>query len=192
MLKEQGGKKYRGGTSTTNAKMIALFNRHGCQESGRFEDWVWRAEPEGKDRLFQIEEALQRRPITRPIPKQEILVFLHEIEEGTVTLVPQHEPQDVYAGNVLYVASNGWKIVVYNDCNEWDYIDSIETPDGREIDYDWIFKDQELDSYQPSEDLWWTRYRMPGYCKFRCTKCGEYIKPKTDSYLCAQCAAADR
>ncbi len=38
-------------------------------------------------------------------------------------------------GNVRYIASNGWRIVVYNDADEWDYIDSIVTSDGRIFDY---------------------------------------------------------
>jgi hypothetical protein len=46
MLKAQGGKTYQGGTSTSNARMISLFQRHGCKELERYEDWVWRAAPQ--------------------------------------------------------------------------------------------------------------------------------------------------
>lgn len=123
------------------------------------------------------------------ITKQEILDFLHQIEEGVVTLKATHEPQDVYAGNVQYVASNGWKIVVFNDCNEWDYIDFIETPDGRQIDYETLSEDPELDAYEPPADVAWTRYGIPGYVKCRCTKCGVEISGKTaQGYLCSTCA----
>lgn len=41
-----------------------------------------------------------------------------------------------YCGNVGFVTSDGWKVVVFNDCDEFDYIDSVESPDGRTISYD--------------------------------------------------------
>jgi len=66
----------------------------------------------------------------------ELSQFLKAVEDGSVSLTPEQEPQDVYAGNVGYIASNGWRIVVYNDANEWDYIDSITTSDGRAFDCD--------------------------------------------------------
>lgn len=53
------------------------------------------------------------------LSEQEIWQFLQEIEAGTITLVPATEPQAVYAGNVVYQASNGWEIWVFNDCNAW-------------------------------------------------------------------------
>lgn len=35
MLRDQGGKLYHGGTSTANAGMLRLFEKHGCVESDR-------------------------------------------------------------------------------------------------------------------------------------------------------------
>jgi hypothetical protein len=57
----------------------------------------------------------------------ELRKFLKAVEDGSVSLIPEQEPQDVYAGNVSYLGSNGWRILVFNDANEWDYIDSITT-----------------------------------------------------------------
>jgi hypothetical protein len=37
---------------------------------------------------------------------------------------------DVYAGDVTFVAPSGHVVVVFNDCDDWDYIDRIEAPDG--------------------------------------------------------------
>ena len=124
--------------------------------------------------------------------EQELAAFLKAIEDGSVFLRPEHQPQDVYAGNVGYVASNGWRIVVYNDANEWDYIGSITTVDGR------IFSDHELDQipavaeYQPSEEIAWSKYGIPGHCVFRCTECGTRIKKErgktiTSPFLCNAC-----
>jgi len=42
----------------------------------------------------------------------ELSQFLRSIEDGSVSLTPEQDPQDVYAANVGYSASNGWRIVV--------------------------------------------------------------------------------
>lgn len=50
------------------------------------------------------------------ISEIEIMTVLHAIESGTITLTPEIDPQMVWAGDVTYCASNGWKITVFNDC----------------------------------------------------------------------------
>lgn len=40
-----------------------------------------------------------------------------------------------YCNNFTYTLPNGWRVTVFNDCDEWDYLDSIEAPDGRRWDY---------------------------------------------------------
>jgi hypothetical protein len=122
----------------------------------------------------------------------ELSQFLKAVEEGSVSITPEQEPQDVYAGNVTYIASNGWRIVVYNDANEWDYIDSITTPDGRVFDCDALDEMPAVDTYKPSGESAWTRYGIPGYCRFRCKACGTRLtKPKSTSmrppFLCLVC-----
>ena len=122
------------------------------------------------------------------ISEEEVLRFLSNIEEGTVTLHPVHEPQEIFAGNVCYKASNGWQIVIFNDANEWDYIDFIETSDGRTIDYDDLEHMPDVDKYSPSDEIAWLRYGIPGYCIFRCKRCGKELKrPKDNSFLCDKC-----
>lgn len=44
MLKEQGGREYHGGTSTSNAAMLRLFRRHGCAEAYRMLEFEWSAD----------------------------------------------------------------------------------------------------------------------------------------------------
>ena len=53
---------------------------------------------------------------------------------GEATAHADPSPDDVYAGDVEFKLSNGWTVVVFNDCDEWDYIDHIVAPDGRTID----------------------------------------------------------
>lgn len=125
------------------------------------------------------------------VSEAEVLIFLRLIESGEVTVTPLHEPQDVYAANVDYTASNGWTLTIFNDCNEWDYIDHLRTADGRECDFEEIFAHMRAaDAYRPSEDVAWKRYRIPGYLKFRCTRCGDLLTEKARirlPFLCANC-----
>ncbi|HKD82575.1 MAG TPA: hypothetical protein VKH81_22990 [Candidatus Angelobacter sp.] len=126
------------------------------------------------------------------ITEGELLEFLKAIEEGTIPLQPEGcIPQDIYAGNVPYMASNGWRITIFNDCNEWDYVEHVITPDGRSLSFDEI---DDLMSvareYTPDVEVAWSRYGIPGYMRFRCTNCGVDIDAKVltkGEYLCDQC-----
>jgi len=42
----------------------------------------------------------------------ELSQFLKAVEDGSVSLTPEQEPQEVYAGNVSYIASNGWRMPI--------------------------------------------------------------------------------
>lgn len=117
--------------------------------------------------------------IVPDISIDEIWNFLHSVEDGSVTLAcaGEREPQEIYSGKVAYSASNGWQIVIFNDCNEWDYIEEIETADGRRIVYDEI--DQAfpgIRNYSPGEELSWTRYRIPGPMSLRCPNCDHFLR----------------
>jgi hypothetical protein len=118
----------------------------------------------------------------------EIAAFLAEVEAGRVTLHPAGEPQEVYASDVEYKASNGWTIVVFNDCNEWDYISEITAADGRTATFDDIQAMPDVKSYRPSDEMAWQRYRIPGYLRFRCTRCGARLAARGDGRsLCDAC-----
>lgn len=85
------------------------------------------------------------------------------IEAGRVGVrATGDEPQDVYAGDVEYETSNGWRVVVFNDCNEWDYFDAFTAPDGRTIGFDQIWDwDGSLRAYTPTDA--WALWGIPGY-----------------------------
>ena len=125
------------------------------------------------------------------LSEQDIWQFLRGIEAGAITLLPQTEPQAVYAGNVVYRASNGWEIWVFNACNAWDYIEAIAAADGRSIGFNKLDALPSLADYRPSEEVAWTRYRLPGYLRFRCTQCGTDLPASEDSqergFLCSEC-----
>jgi len=88
------------------------------------------------------------------ITEKELLQFLQEVEEGTISLHPEFHPQDIYAGNVTYTATNGWRITIFNDCNEWDYVDKAITADGRSVDFDSIENDMPIArEYMPANEI---------------------------------------
>lgn len=128
-----------------------------------------------------------------PICEQEIVDVLQRIEEGEIRLMPPHEPQAVYAGNVLYKASNGWEIVIFNDVNVWDYIEYLKTADGREIEYDELDEMPRVERYRPSPEVAWKCYRIPGYLTFRCTQCGTILGEHRDRrFLCPSCTESEK
>jgi hypothetical protein len=104
------------------------------------------------------------------IEADELRAFFRAVEAGEIRLVAESEPQDVYAGNVIYRASNGWTLVVFNDANEYDYVDHVVTDDGRIIDFDDGL--EELADWVPNDDVAWRCLGIPGYCSFRCNTCG--------------------
>lgn len=125
------------------------------------------------------------------ISESEVLDFLQAIEQGSITLTPQEDPQEVYAGDVTYSASNGWEITVFNDCNEWDYIDSIRASDGRTIGFTELGDMPGLRDALPTGEVAWMRYRIPGYLRFRCTRCGERLAEKGRTRVCTECGGTD-
>lgn len=108
------------------------------------------------------------------IPATELLAFLEAVKSGDIRLEALYSPQDVYAGNVKYSASNGWSLVIFNDCNDYDYIDSVRTEDGREIDFDDI--DADCQSVFAVGDIAWRCLGIPGYLKYMCAECGAEVK----------------
>jgi hypothetical protein len=86
------------------------------------------------------------------------------IESGSVTVAPERDPADVFAGNVTYRTSNGWTVVVFNDCQSFDYIDHVISPEGEKVgtfDLPWDDRDEArvfLAVYDPPgeqvHDIW--------------------------------------
>lgn len=104
---------------------------------------------------------------------EEVRRQMEAIASGEVILTAIGEdPQDVYAGNCHYEASNGWRVVVFNDCGEWDYLDGMEAPDGRTIDFNALADARFDDRSLVSDEVAWVAYGIPGYLCWRCPKCG--------------------
>ena len=127
---------------------------------------------------------------TLALSKEEIFSFLYAIESGEIVLTPHREPQWVYAGAVGYEASNGWRIVIFNDANAWDYIEWITASDGRCVDFYDMENHSDLHNYVPSDEVAWRRYGIPGYRQNRCKNCECSINADNFGiYPCQQCIA---
>lgn len=125
--------------------------------------------------------------------ESEINTFLREIADGKIMLTPTKDPQRVYAGNVFYDASNGWAVVLFNDCNAWDYVDCVIV-NGERTDTEFTW-----DRENVSDEDAWRIWRIPGYLTWRCHGCGEIIDvkeidpddPSQDWKRCNDCSPED-
>jgi hypothetical protein len=84
----------------------------------------------------------------------DVIRFIFEVERGEIPLTPREDPSEVFAGNVTYDAPGGWVMVVFNDCNSFDYIDGIIDPSGQL----WSFP---LDSYEGIHVQFFAQYDPP-------------------------------
>ena len=90
------------------------------------------------------------------LTEKEVIDVLLAIERGEVTIPKEHrdEASAAYCGDVEFTCSNGWRFVIFNDCDEWDYIAQVTAPDGRSLVFDDIWG-RESDGYS------WTNRAMP-------------------------------
>lgn len=56
---------------------------------------------------------------------------------------------DVFSGNVPFESASGWRIVVFIDCGDWDYVDRAISPSGEEYDFD------DLPDWRPEHPEFW-------------------------------------
>lgn len=91
---------------------------------------VWRDE---------LERAKQANVDVTPYEKltwAEVEPFLQAVSRGEIKLtVDGISPADMYCGTVKYNASNGWTVKVFNDCDEFDYIDDVSDASGKYMDF---------------------------------------------------------
>lgn len=66
------------------------------------------------------------------MPKLTALQLLELAEAASPPATPD---DDYWCANATFDAPGGWKVVIFYDCGDLDYIDSFVTPDGVEIDF---------------------------------------------------------
>lgn len=69
---------------------------------------------------------------------KEAVNILRRIGRGKVKVVLDGADwHSVHAGNVCFKVE-GWEIVIFNDCDSFDYMDHMIAPDGRSMEFeDW-------------------------------------------------------
>lgn len=96
-----------------------------------------------------------------PITEAEVLSILRQIELGEVMLTPDVDPQIQFKGDVLFTASNGWKIEVSNWSGNFGGIVEIILPGGQVLDDDFLQEHlQSVCHYFPSPEFEWRAYKM--------------------------------
>lgn len=86
------------------------------------------------------------QPLPTPADHAEILAAIADINAGRVACAIESEWG--YTGAPWFAAESGWRFQVFNDCDEFDYFQTIEAPDGRR----WVF-DELTDGH-----AWWMLY----------------------------------
>lgn len=70
------------------------------------------------------------------VPGSEIAELLRKVLRGDEkALAVGSSWGDVYAGEVRFRIGD-YELLIFNDCNELDYVDSVKAPDGRVGDFD--------------------------------------------------------
>lgn len=67
------------------------------------------------------------------LTEREVLDFLRAVERQEITL--RSVGGFGYCGVGAFIASNGWEVCVFNDCDKWDYVEFIRTPEGKTFDF---------------------------------------------------------
>lgn len=68
------------------------------------------------------------------IPEDEVLAVLDAMDRGKVTTLEADRAACAagYCGDFWFTLSNGWRVAVFNDCDEWDHVSHVIATDGRE------------------------------------------------------------
>ncbi len=78
------------------------------------------------------------------IPVDEIVAVLRGAIAGDIPIRCVGPTwHDVYAGDVSF-SFGAWKIEIFNDCDSFDYINSVEAPDGRKAVFEDWYGDREV------------------------------------------------
>lgn len=86
------------------------------------------------------------------------LAFLDTVDSGGATLgPPDRDWHDTVCGDITWPVTGGGSVVVFNDGNDWDYIDRVTLPDGVSVE-PW---DMEPEEWTGECDIWRLRNWEP-------------------------------
>jgi len=97
------------------------------------------------------------RPSKQPI-KEALRRLLNDIYAERVHIRKLNSGAAVH---VNYIADNGWKLQVFNDAGDWDYLESAEDPNGNTLDYEDINSEERIDEPLNSKHWGLSNYSDP-------------------------------
>lgn len=65
---------------------------------------------------------------------EDAIAALEDVCCGRASVTYPEEPESFWSGDLAFTLSNGWTVVVFLDCGDWDYIDHVVAPDGTTFD----------------------------------------------------------
>lgn len=80
----------------------------------------------------------------------EVLEVLRQIERGEMSLTCLVEDRGYCGETVPFRAGNGWTFWIFNDCDRFDYIDRVELPDGKYVDYEVVY----IPNQKVEKEIW--------------------------------------
>ncbi len=79
---------------------------------------------------------------------EEIRHVIDQVESGQLRAVPD-APWSVAWNLETFRTANGWQFRIFNDGGQWDYVDSVEAPDGAVLCHPDIDRFPEIADYAP-------------------------------------------
>jgi hypothetical protein len=83
------------------------------------------------------------------------LLELQAIDRGEVSISVEGPDWDgAWCGPVTFKTPSGWTFVIFNDCDEWDYLETVIAPTGERFEY-LHGMPVDLGNWEPkNEDIW--------------------------------------
>lgn len=71
------------------------------------------------------------------VPAEEVMALFRSVLAGGSAMEPRDVPWDEDGGDMRF-AIDGYEVVIFNDCDDLDYVERVTAPDGRRSEHeDW-------------------------------------------------------
>ena len=88
---------------------------------------------------------------TGKITEELVITLLRAIRLGWLTVQEQFDEGSWT--DRIFLVSNGWRVAIFDDAGDWDYIDRVVSPDGCRVDFDAMYDTMPLVmAYDPSQE----------------------------------------
>lgn len=67
------------------------------------------------------------------------LDVLRALDAGTVKAALPETGEYGFCSVIEYTLDNGWKVGIFCDCGDWDYIEFMQSPEGQRLEYNDLY-----------------------------------------------------